>query len=151
MIEEEVLSSKDDLLKLDRQLCFALYSGSRGIIRMYRPILEKLDITYPQYLVLLVLWEYGQMNVRDMGEKLFLDSGTLTPLLKRMERQGIVLRERSIKDERTVLISLTDKGRMLKEEALSIPLQLANNLDIDRKEYETLMVALKRLIAKMNL
>ncbi len=151
MIEEEALSSKDDLLKLDRQLCFALYSGSRGIIRMYRPILEKLDITYPQYLVLLVLWEYGQMNVRDMGEKLFLDSGTLTPLLKRMERQGIVLRERSIKDERTVLISLTDKGRMLKEEALSIPLQLANNLDIDRKEYETLMVALKRLIAKMNL
>lgn len=151
MIEEEALSSKDDLLKLDRQLCFALYSGSRGIIRMYRPILEKLDITYPQYLVLLVLWEYGQMNVRDMGEKLFLDSGTLTPLLKRMERQGIVLRERSIKDERTVLISLTDKGRMLKEEALSIPLQLANNLDIDRKEYETLMVALKKLIAKMNL
>lgn len=151
MIEEEDFSGREDLLKLDRQLCFALYSGARGIIRMYRPILEKLNITYPQYLVLLVLWEHGQMNVRDLGEKLFLDSGTLTPLLKRMERQGIVLRERSIKDERTVLISLTDKGRMLKEEALSIPLQLANNLDIDRKEYETLMVALKRLIAKMNL
>jgi len=151
MIEEEDFSGREDLLKLDRQLCFALYSGARGIIRMYRPILEKLNITYPQYLVLLVLWEHGQMNVRDLGEKLFLDSGTLTPLLKRMEMQGIVSRERSIKDERTVLIGLTDKGRKMKEDALSIPFQLAKDLDIDQKEYETLMVALKRLIAKMNL
>lgn len=145
------LPQGDELLKLDNQLCFALYSSARGITRMYRPILSRFNITYPQYLVLLVLWEHGPMNVKDLGEKLFLDSGTLTPLLKRMERMEILSRERSTEDERQVLISLTEKGLNMREEALSVPLELAGNLDLKMDEYRLLMTALKSLINKMEL
>lgn len=105
---------------LDEQLCFALYSTSLAMMRVYRSLLPKLGLTYPQYLVMMVLWEQDQLTVSDIGERLFLDSATLTPLLKRMEAQGLVQRNRARSDERQVIISLTDEGNALKKEATSV-------------------------------
>ena len=113
--------SADELLKLDNQLCFAMYSASLAMTRLYKPLLEKLGLTYPQYLVLLVLWERDGLAVSDIGERLFLDSGTLTPLLKRLEAQGLVDRSRDPQDERRVVIRLTAAARALKEQAAGIP------------------------------
>lgn len=105
-------------------LCFSLYACCRAILRMYRPLLEKMGITYPQYLVLMVLWERGETTVKELGDVLDLDSGTLTPLLKRMETNGLLRRERSTKDERVVTVRLTVAGEALKEEAVCVPLAL---------------------------
>ena len=114
----------NELLKLDNQLCFALYACSRSLTRLYRPLLNNLGITYPQYLVLMVLWENKQQSVTELGERLLLDSGTLTPLLKRMENSGLVERTRSREDERKVFVQLTDKGEELKKQAFAIPEQM---------------------------
>lgn len=103
-----------DLLLLDNQLCFALYSASNAIVRAYRPLLEQLDLTYPQYLVMLVLWQQDGVSVKQLGEQLFLDSGTLTPLLKRLDVKGLVRRERSEQDERIRVLTLTEQGKALK-------------------------------------
>jgi len=111
----------NELLKLDNQLCFALYACSRSLTRLYRPLLNKLGITYPQYLVLMVLWENKQQSVTELGERLLLDSGTLTPLLKRMESSGLVERTRSKSDERKVFVRVTEKGEALKKQAYAIP------------------------------
>ncbi|MGF6184122.1 DNA-binding MarR family transcriptional regulator [Massilia sp. UYP32] len=105
---------------LDEQLCFALYSTSLAMMRVYRGLLPKLGLTYPQYLVMMVLWEQDQLTVSDIGERLFLDSATLTPLLKRMEAQGLVQRNRARSDERQVIISLTEEGNTLRKEAASV-------------------------------
>jgi len=109
------------MLLLDNQLCFALYSTSLAMTRLYKPLLGELGITYPQYLVLLVLWEQDGLSVSALGERLFLDSGTLTPLLKRMESSGLVSRQRAAEDERRVHITLTPAGRALKEQAAKVP------------------------------
>ena len=113
--------NSDDILKLENQICFPIYAASRLLTRAYKPYLDKLNITYPQYLILLVLWEHTQLSVKEIGEKLYLDSGTLTPLLKRMEKADLVKRERSHEDERRLLVTITEKGQLLKEEALTIP------------------------------
>lgn len=102
-------------LKLDNQLCFLLYAASREMTKQYKPLLEVLDVTYPQYLVLLLLWEQDEMSVKKMGELLYLDSGTLTPMLKRMEQQGLVTRERTAEDQRSVTVTLTEKGHSIKD------------------------------------
>lgn len=107
--------------RLDEQLCFALYSASRAVTAAYRPLLEELELTYPQYLVLMVLWEEQPCTVGHLGDRLHLDSGTLSPLLKRLESAGLVRRQRSATDERRVEISLTDRGRALEERAACIP------------------------------
>lgn len=117
----------DESLYLENQLCFPLYAASRMTIKLYGPLLKKLNITYPQYLVLLVLWKNGEQNVQQIGSQLFLESNTLTPLLKRMEEKRLIKRKRSDVDERNVVISLSDKGVKLKEEALCIPAQLIEN------------------------
>ena len=109
------------LLQLDNQLCFALYSTSLAMTRLYKPLLSKLGITYPQYLALLVLWEEDGLSVSELGKRLFLDSGTLTPLLKRLEASGLVSRVRAVEDERRVLVTLTESGRQLKLSAVHIP------------------------------
>ena len=114
-----------DPLHLDEQLCFALYSASRAVIRAYAPLLAPLGLTYPQYLVLLVLWERDGLPVKDIGERLALDSGTLTPLLKRLEHQGLLERRRGADDERVVRIHLTAAGRALRAKARKIPMELA--------------------------
>lgn len=111
----------DDLLKLDNQLCFAVYSASLAMTRLYKPLLEKLGLTYPQYLVLLVLWEHDGLTVSEVGERLSLDSGTLTPLLKRLEANGLVARIRDVADERRVHVNLTAVGRKLKARAADVP------------------------------
>ena len=111
----------DELLKLDNQLCFAVYSASLAMTRLYKPLLEKLSLTYPQYLVMLALWETDGPTVSELGERLSLDSGTLTPLLKRLETNGLVARLRDVADERRVHITLTAAGRKLKARAASVP------------------------------
>jgi DNA-binding MarR family transcriptional regulator len=111
----------DAMLQLDNQLCFALYSTSLAMTRLYKPMLEEMGLTYPQYLALLVLWEQDGLTVSELGERLYLDSGTLTPLLKRMETAGLVSRIRAVQDERRVHITLTAAGRKLKAKAAKIP------------------------------
>jgi MarR family transcriptional regulator, organic hydroperoxide resistance regulator len=111
----------DSLLSLDQQICFAVYSTAHAFNRVYKPLLDRLGLTYPQYLVMLVLWERDGVPVKEIGERLFLDSGTLTPLLKRMEAAELVKRSRSTEDERQVLIALTHKGLALREKARAMP------------------------------
>ncbi|CDT05998.1 Organic hydroperoxide resistance transcriptional regulator [Sphingobacterium sp. PM2-P1-29] len=127
-----------DLLKLDNQLCFPLYALSREIIQRYRPHLDEIGLTYPQYLVLMVLWENDKQTVNQIGHKLLLDSGTLTPLLKRLEQKEIVLRQRSTVDERVVEISLTTIGIELKKKAKCIPEKLIQELEITQEEIDSI-------------
>ena len=125
-----------DVLKLDRQYCFPLYACSRELIKEYKPFLDELDLTYTQYLTMLVLWEKKAINVKALGDQLFLDSGTLTPLLKKLEAKGLVSRKRSCEDERNLIVSITESGEELKERAVTIPAQVAkcSNLTDDEKE-----------------
>ena len=111
----------DAALRLDNQLCFALYSTSLAMTKVYKPLLESLGLTYPQYLVMLLLWEQDEVSVSALGERLYLDSGTLTPLLKRMQASGLLERTRSLQDERRVLVSLTEAGRQLRTKARHVP------------------------------
>ena len=113
--------SVDEMLQLDNQLCFAVYSASLAMTKRYKPLLEKLQLTYPQYLVMLVLWERDGLTVSELGERLLLDSGTLTPLLKRLEQAGLIVRERRQSDERQVEVGLTRSGRALRARAEKIP------------------------------
>ena len=113
-----------ELLLLDNQLCFALYSASLTMTKVYKPLLKALGVTYPQYLALLVLWERDEVMVSELGERLYLDSGTLTPLLKRLEALGLVSRRRSAQDERQVIVSLTREGAKLREKAMAVPAEL---------------------------
>ena len=121
MLSKNSSSTSDPALLLDNQLCFALYSTSLTITKLYQPLLADLGLTYPQYLVMLVLWEHDDIMVSALGERLFLDSGTLTPLLKRMEAAGLLRRTRSSVDERRVLIALTAAGQQLKAQAAKVP------------------------------
>lgn len=116
---------KFDALKIENQLCFPLYAASREIIKQYKPFLDELDLTYTQYITMLVLWEYGEMSVKDLGQKLLLDSGTLTPLLKKLEAKRLLTRRRCPNDERCLLVKLTDAGEALKERAVEIPGKMA--------------------------
>jgi len=111
----------DQLLRLDNQICFAIYSTAHAFNRVYKPLLDRLGLTYPQYLVMLVLWERDGVPVKEIGERLYLDSGTLTPLLKRLEQAGLIKRTRSTEDERLVLVSLTSHGQALKDKARAVP------------------------------
>lgn len=121
----------DDLLRLDRQVCFPLYAATNLLTRLYGPVLAELGLTYPQYLVLLVLWETQPLSVGDLGRRLYLDSGTLTPLLKRMEQAGLVTRTRDPDDERRVLIDLTSAGKAMKARASHVPTTLAAGRSIE--------------------
>lgn len=136
-------------LKLDNQVCFPLYAASRLVINQYQPFLEKLNITYPQYLVLLVLWEEDELSVKDIGEKLILNSNTLTPLLKRMEKQDLVQRVRSSEDERKVIIKLSKKAKDLEEEASKIPEALLNDQINDSISLDEL-IQLRNLLQKVT-
>ncbi|CAL66893.1 MarR family winged helix-turn-helix transcriptional regulator [Christiangramia forsetii] len=132
--------SEDEQLKLENQICFPIYSVSRLITKAYKPYLDKLELTYPQYLVLLVLWEEHKLSVNKIGEKLMLNTNTLSPLLKRMEKNELLKRNRSSNDERTVLVGLTDKGLSYKEKAAHIPQNLLNTLLNDNMELSEVLV-----------
>ncbi len=144
----------DDLLALDNQVCFALYALNRAITGRYRPLLAELDLTYPQYLVMLVMWEAGENNetprVSGIGERLRLDSGTLTPLLRRLEQRGLVRRRRSSEDERVVTLSLTDAGLALREKARSVPVRLLCELGIDPEQAANLRNDLRQLLSRLD-
>ena len=124
----------EDFLKLDKQLCFSVYVLHREIMQQYRPILDAIGLTYPQYIAMMVLWENGQQTVNQLGEKLNLDNGTVTPLLKRLESKKLVTRTRSKADERVVLIALTEEGEILREKASCVPMKILKALDLDLED-----------------
>ncbi len=134
-----------DWLSLDRQLCFALYAASLAMTKLYKPMLEPLGLTYPQYLAMLALWQGDDQTVSQLGERLALDSGTLTPLLKRLESAGLVQRQRDSADERRVLLRLTDAGRALRASALHVPEQMARATGCELGEMTDLTQRLKAL------
>lgn len=138
--------AKDELLKLDNQLCFAVYALSKEITKLYRPYLDKLGLTYTQYITLLALWEKDEVSLKDLGEKLYLDSGTLTPLLKKLEAMDLISRVRDKRDERNLVIVLTNKGRELKVNASDIPLKMCCNLNIEPKEALKLREEIKKTL-----
>jgi MarR family transcriptional regulator, organic hydroperoxide resistance regulator len=135
--------------KIDDMLCFALYAASRAAMDVYRPLLDELGLTYPQYLVMIVLWDRETCSVKDIGRTLHLDSGTLSPLLKRLESTGFIKRQRRIQDERVVDISLTEEGRALQERAADVPMKVSCRYGIEFDEYVTLLEQLKKLTARL--
>ncbi|ETN96630.1 transcriptional regulator [Zhouia amylolytica AD3] len=140
-------------LFLENQLCFPLYAASRFTTKMYTPYLNILGITYPQYLVMLTLWQYDQQSVKEIGQRLFLESNTLTPLLKRLEQKELIRRTRSPLDERTVLISLTNAGIEMKENAQEIPYKILASFkeeSITKDEFETFQKTLFKLVDALN-
>lgn len=141
------MNEMTDVLRLERQLCFPLYVCSKEMIRKYKPLLDELNLTYTQYITLLVLWEHPQMNVRELGERLYLDSGTLTPLLKKLEQKGYITRNRLSSDERILNVQLTNEGILLKEQASTIPNQIGSCVSLSKEEqaqlYEILYKVLK--------
>ena len=141
---------KYDSLKLENQLCFPRYAAGKEIVRKYHPVLEKLNITYTQYITLLVLWEQDGLSVKELGKKLYLDSGTLTPLLKALETKGFVKRVRNSRDERLVEVFLTDDGRALREEALSVPLQVGQCVALSKDEAMQLYSLLYKLLGNLT-
>lgn len=143
----------DEQLKLAKQICFPLYAISRFVTQQYRPLLDELNITYPQYLVLLVLWEKNDVAVKEISEKLLLETNTLTPLLKRMQANGHIYRRRCEKDERKVIISLTPEGEKLKEKAADVPASLIgklNYLDIEKEDVEQLKLTLDKVLLSIR-
>ncbi len=134
-----------DSLKLENQLCFPLYAATRQLTKIYRPLLSQFNLTYPQYLVLLALYEHHTLTVKALGERLFLDSGTLTPMLKRMEENGLVERIRSKSDERVVEVTLTEKGKNLEDRIESVPVDFMKEVKLEESEY----FELKRILAKI--
>lgn len=144
------MESRYEALKLDKQLCFPLYACSRSVIREYKPFLDQLDLTYTQYIAMLVLWEKGTMTVKELGEQLYLDSGTLTPLLKKLEHKGLITRKRSSEDERNLILTLTKAGMNMREEALSIPEQLAKTVPLEHDEAVTLYKLLYKILEKQG-
>ena len=132
-------------LRIQNQLCFPLYAAAREVIKRYRPFLDPLDLTYTQYIALMVLWEEKKLSVKELGSRLFLDSGTLTPVLKNLEIKGYVCRTRSKQDERVLEVTVTEKGEALKEQAASIPQQMASCVKLDAEE----AAALHQLLYKV--
>ena len=137
-----------DLLKLENQLCFPLYAAARATIRLYKPLLDKLDLTYTQYITMMVLWERRSLTAKELGDILFLDSGTLTPLLKKMEAKGLLTRKRSRRDERSLVVTVTDRGMALREEALSVPKAMAECLTLPREDALTLYDILYKMLGR---
>ncbi len=144
------MMEKSKSLNLDQQICFPLYVLSKEITGLYRPILEELDLTYPQYLVMMVLWEQEGLAVSAIGEKLFLDSGTLTPVLKRLESKGLINRIRNKSDERMVLLFLTEHGKDLRQQACSIPQKLLSQINIKIEDLENFKETLTQLINNLK-
>lgn len=140
-----------DPLKLSNQLCFPLYACSKEIVRRYKPFLDKLDLTYTQYLVMMVLWEKERMNVKELGESLYLDSGTLTPVLKKLETKGYINRSRNPHDERNLIVGITPKGLKLREEALDVPKGIAACVNLTEKEAMTLYKTLYKILGSLEI
>ena len=139
-----------DVLKLDNQLCFPLYAAARQVTSLYTPYLKELGLTYTQYIVFLVLWERDGLTVGELGSRLYLDNGTLTPLLKKLEAAGYIRRERSAEDERVVLISLTDEGRALRDRAKDIPVRVGSCIKLSASDAASLYTLLYSLLKEVQ-
>ncbi len=140
------MDQKYDSLKLENQLCFPLYACSREVIKQYKPFLDELELTYTQYIAMMVLWEHRSVTVKELGQYLFLDSGTLTPLLKKMEAKGLISRKRDQEDERSLIVSLTPEGDALRERALEVPKKMAQCVRLNPEEAMELYKLLYKLL-----
>lgn len=143
-------SDNYDSLKLENQLCFPLYACSKEIIRAYKPFLDDVDLTYTQYITMMVLWDKKEMNVKSLGEYLYLDSGTLTPVLKKLESKGYLKRTRSKTDERNLLVSITKEGEALKEKAKQIPEKIGNCVNLSEEDAKQLYRLLYMVIENVR-
>lgn len=141
---------KYNSIKLENQLCFPLYAAAREVIKLYKPVLDKYNLTYTQYLAMLALWEYEKLTVKQMGQKLYLDSGTLTPVLKKLEAMDLVLKYRDKEDDRVVIVELTDKARVMKEEIVDVPGEVACKVNLNKDEYLNLKSLLEILLNKLS-
>ena len=144
------MSNKYDKLKLENQLCFPLYAASKEIVRRYKPFLDKLDMTYTQYITMMVMWEHKELTVKELGKYLYLDSGTLTPLLKTLEKKGWVERNRSKEDERVLNVTITAAGETLKEKAVCVPEQMAECVKLDSAESIQLYKTLYKILEQFH-
>ena len=140
--------SKYDALKIENQICFPLYACSREIIKQYKPFLDQIDLTYTQYIAMMVLWDKKTVNVKTLGEILYLDSGTMTPVLKKLEAKGLITRQRSAADERNLIVTLTEKGEQLKDEAITVPESIARCSNLEPEEAATLYRILYKMLKK---
>ena len=136
-----------EALKLDNQLCFPLYACAKEIVRRYKPFLDEIDLTYTQYIAMMVLWEEREINVKELGSRLYLDSGTLTPVLKRLEQKGLITRQRDDKDERVLIVSITKEGDELKDKAVEIPVKMAGCVSLEPQDAAELYRLLHKLLA----
>lgn len=143
-------SGKYDSLKLESQLCFPLYVCSKEIIRRYKPYLDELDLTYTQYITMMVLWDRKKVNVKDLGACLFLDSGTLTPVLKKLEAKGYLIRARSTEDERNLQIMITEEGEKLKKRAVSVPKKMSRCVNLNPEEAMQLYQLLYKILRQFK-
>ena len=140
------MNNEYDCLKLENQLCFPLYACSKEIVRRYKPLLDKLDLTYTQYIVMMVMWEDKEINVKSLGERLFLDSGTLTPVLKKLEQKNYISRNRSSNDERNLIISVTSKGMKLRDKAKDVPPEIGKCVNLTPEEAMTMYKGLYKIL-----
>lgn len=136
-----------EALRLDNQLCFPLYACAKEIVRRYKPFLDEIDLTYTQYIVMMVLWEEREINVKELGSRLYLDSGTLTPVLKRLEQKGLITIQRDDKDERVLIVSITKEGDELKDKAVEIPVKMAGCVSLEPQDAAELYRLLHKLLA----
>ena len=141
-----MMEEKYESLKLSKQLCFPLYACSREMIKLYKPFLDELGLTYTQYITMMVLWEHKAMTVKALGQELYLDSGTLTPLLKKLEEKGLVTRRRSEQDERNLIVTLTEKGEALREDALHIPAEMTKCVNLPKEDIRELYRMLYQML-----
>ena len=140
---------KYDALKLEKQLCFPLYAVSKEIVKKYKPYLDELDLTYTQYITMMVMWEHKEMNVKELGEHLYLDSGTLTPVLKKLEQKGWVKRNRAKEDERVLIVTLTAEGEKLRDKSVEIPQKVGGCVCLDQEEAASLYKILYKILGNM--
>ena len=139
-----------DCLKLKNQLCFPLYACAKEVVRAYKPYLETLDLTYTQYITMMVLWEENQMNVKEIGTRLYLDSGTLTPLLKKLENKGYICRRRSREDERNLMVELTPEGEALRDKAIEVPRRMGECLSMSEEEAKSAYTLLYDMLDRLK-
>ena len=144
------MEQKFDVLKLDNQLCFPLYVCSKEIVKKYKPFLDEIGLTYTQYITMMAMWEHGELSVKKLGEYLFLDSGTLTPVLKTLEKKGFLCRKRSLEDERILVVTLSDSGKELREKAEEIPFKMQGCISIDENDAAELYRILHKMMGSIN-
>lgn len=144
------MADKYDVLRLENQLCFPLYVCAKEIVKLYKPYLDELDLTYTQYITMMVMWEHKKLRVKEIGTYLYLDSSTLTPLLKRLEEKGYVSRKRSTEDERDMIVTITENGEALKEKAVTVPEKIGLCIDLEPKKAQSLYTSIYEIISKLT-